>query len=56
MDKAILKTKTFWGGIASVATGVSLIIQGDLGNGITTIVLGTLAIFGRDAISGIEKK
>lgn len=47
----LLSSKTFWSGLAGIATGVGLIIQGDIGNGATTIVMSVLAICGRDALA-----
>jgi hypothetical protein len=49
-----LKSKTFWAGIVSVVTGVGMVIQGDVGNGVMTAVMGVLAIVGRDAISKVQ--
>ncbi len=51
----MLKTKTFWSGIASIATGAGLIFSGEKSEGIQLIILGVLAITGRDAIRKIEK-
>lgn len=53
-NKNTLKSKTFWTGIASVVTGIGLIVSGDVANGATTVVLGLLAITGRDAISKVQ--
>jgi hypothetical protein len=47
----LLKTKTFWGGLAAIATGAGLIVAGDVPNGIQVIILGVLGILGRDAIA-----
>lgn len=46
----LLKTKTFWGGIASIATGVGAIVAGHVAEGATLIAQGFLAIFVRDGI------
>ena len=48
---SLLKTKTLWGGIASIITGTGLIAAGDIPNGVNTIALGLVAIFLRDAIT-----
>jgi hypothetical protein len=48
---SLLKTKTFWGGIASIITGISLVAARDIPNGVNTIALGLVAIFLRDAIT-----
>ena len=51
----LLKSKTFWGGIGSIVSGVSVIATtGDYPSGIQLVVLGVLAIFGRDAIRKVE--
>lgn len=52
----LLKTKTFWGGLASVLTGVGLIVAGDVGTGIEAVILGVLAITGRDAVRKLEDR
>jgi len=41
----IVETKTFWGGLAAIATGVGLIIAGAIPEGIQTITTGALAVF-----------
>ena len=48
------KTKTFWGGVATVATGVGIAGAGDLATGGQTIMIGILAIFGRDAVRKVQ--
>lgn len=53
MQKETFKSKTFWGGIASVASGVGLIVTGEIPEGINLIGIGIIAIFGRDAIAKI---
>ncbi|NQU43918.1 hypothetical protein HQ520_11585 [bacterium] len=47
---ALMKTKTFWGGLAAIATGVGLIISGDVPQGLNALVTGLLAIFVRDGV------
>ena len=51
MKLQTLTTKTFWTGVAAVATGIGLIYAGDQASGIQTIIMGLLAIAGRDALS-----
>jgi hypothetical protein len=48
--KDLLKTKTFWGGIAAIATGIGLIATGDIPQGVNAVVNGLIAIFVRDGI------
>jgi hypothetical protein len=50
----LLKTKTFWGGIAAIATGIALTVGGNVPEGINAIVTGLLAIFMRNGIGKIE--
>lgn len=49
------KTKTFWGALATIATGIGLYVTGNKAEGIQTIIIGVLAIFGRDALTKIVK-
>ena len=49
--KPAIRSKTFWTGLAAVATGIGLIVAGDVGAGVQTIIAGLTAIFLRDAIS-----
>ena len=51
--KKLLKTKTFWGGLAAIATGCGLVLAGDVPQGVNAIVSGLLAIFVRDGIRKI---
>jgi hypothetical protein len=46
----LLKTKTFWGGIAAIVTGVGLIYTGNVPEGINAVATGLLAIFVRDGV------
>ena len=50
----ILKTKTFWGGIAALATGVGLIVVGEVPAGINAIITGIVAIFLRDGVLKVQ--
>jgi len=40
-------SKTFWSGIGTIATGVYLVVQGNVPEGIATIITGVGAIAGR---------
>jgi hypothetical protein len=44
---SILRTKTFWAGIAGLAGGVGLICGGDVGTGVATILISLQQIFQR---------
>lgn len=44
-------TKTFWGGVASIASGVGLIVTGEVVGGLQLIGTGIIAIFLRDAVT-----
>ena len=46
----LVKSKTFWGGIAAIATGIGLIASGQVDQGALAIWAGIQAIFIRDAI------
>lgn len=46
----LVKTKTFWGGLSAIVTGVIMITQGAVDTGITSIFAGLQTIFIRDAI------
>lgn len=51
-----LKTKSFWTGIASIATGISLIIAGNIPEGALAVVGGIGLIANRDAQAKVEEK
>ncbi len=51
-----VKSKTFWGGIAGIATGIGLIIAGSVEQGAAIIWAGIMALSGRHAIAKLEKK
>lgn len=51
MFSRLVKSKTFWAGLASVATGVGLIINGDMTAGIPAIIIGIQSVLLRDAIA-----
>lgn len=55
MEKKTFKTKTFWIGLASICTGIGLVVAGQHEQGITLIVQGALAIMIRDGIQKIGK-
>lgn len=48
--KELLKSKTFWTGVATVATGAAMCAGGAETEGIQTILGGLAAIFLRDAV------
>lgn len=48
--KDLLKTKTFWGSLAAIATGIGLIAAGDYPQGINAIATAVLALCVRDGI------
>ncbi|MBN1867721.1 hypothetical protein JW916_10550 [Candidatus Sumerlaeota bacterium] len=54
--KDLFKTKTFWGGIGAVATGIGLILAGSVPEGVNAIATGLLAIFVRDGIRKVESE
>ena len=53
--KELLKTKTFWVGILSILGGVVSIAFDETSAGIEAIILGLLAITGRDAVRKAAK-
>ena len=50
---ALLRSKTFWTGLGSIVAGVGGMTTGEMTSvdGSQLIVLGLLAIFGRDALN-----
>lgn len=44
------KTKTFWGGLAAIATGIGFIVTGSVAEGAVMVVNGVLSIFLRDGM------
>lgn len=50
MLKTLLKSKTFWTGMASLIAGVVYIINGDTDQGANMLSIGFTAIFLRNAI------
>jgi len=54
--KELLRSKTFWTGVASIATGVGLIIAKNYPEGLQTIIIGLSAIFMRNSINKIGTK
>ena len=54
--KKLWKTKTFWGGLATILTGVGLIMAGEIPSGVEMIGFGVIAICGRDAVRKVENK
>jgi hypothetical protein len=54
--KELVRSKTFYTGIASIATGIGMCVHGDTNNGIIMIAGGFAAIFVRDSIANKEQK
>lgn len=46
----ILKQKSTWAGIAAIATGIGMVVGGNLDTGIQTVIGGISVIFMRQAI------
>ena len=51
IQSATFKKKTAWAGVASIVAGIGLWYEGDVVQGLNLIVMGILAIVGRDAIT-----
>ncbi|HNQ89832.1 MAG TPA: hypothetical protein PKM73_14530 [Verrucomicrobiota bacterium] len=51
----LLKTKTFWTGVSAIGWGAVLCTQGNVQEGVASIIMGLMAITGRDAIAKVEK-
>lgn len=49
--KKLLKSKTFYAGLATIFTGISLIVSGNKSEGIQLTFTGLIAIFLRDGIN-----
>jgi hypothetical protein len=49
--KELLKSKSFWLGVAGVAGGIALVVTGEMDQGIAAIGAGLGMIFIRDAIA-----
>lgn len=47
----LIKTKSFWTGVAGIVTGIGMIFMGDIATGIQTIGGGIAAIVLRQAIT-----
>lgn len=50
MLKTLLKSKSFWTGVASIVAGIVYIINGDTDQGANMLSIGFTAIFLRNAI------
>lgn len=48
--KALLRTKTFWTGIGTIASGIVMLVNGDTLAGVQTIAGGVAMITVRDAL------
>ena len=55
LNSGLFRTKTFWGGLATILTGIGIIVAGDIPTGLQTVGLGVLAILGRDALVSSAK-
>ena len=53
---ALWKTKTFWGCIAGIATGIGLCFAGNIPEGVATVAISIQNIFKRDAVRKIEER
>lgn len=49
--RMLIRSKTFWTGIGTIAFGIYQVVQGDAANGIQSITAGAGLVFLRDAIS-----
>ena len=52
----LLGKKTTWAGIGLIATGLYMCYQGDMPNGLQSIIAGLTAIFVRDAILNVARR
>lgn len=52
--KRNLGKKTFWAGLAAVASGLGMIVNGEVPTGVQTVILGIGLVTGRDAITKLE--
>jgi hypothetical protein len=48
--KKLIKSKTFWAGVGSIATGVNFFVQGNIPDGIQLILSGFSFIFVRQSL------
>lgn len=53
MFSRLIKTKTFWTGLASIASGAALCFAHDYAQGVPLIIAGLGMIFIRDAVAKI---
>jgi hypothetical protein len=56
VSSSILKSKTFWTGLVTVAFGVAQIVNGNTSSGIQTVLIGVALVTGRDAIQKVIEK
>lgn len=54
--KELVKTKTFWASVASICTGIGLIVSDEWKEGVVLIAIGLQGIFVRDSLKKIETK
>jgi len=55
-DKPLWRTKTFWLGVAGVASGIGLCFSGSIPEGVQTIIGGFALITARDAYRKGQKR
>jgi len=48
--KKLIKSKTFWTGVATVVSGVVFVINGQVETGVQTVAAGLAMVFLRNAI------
>ena len=53
--RKLIRSRTFWAGVAAIATGVVMIYDGELKEGVAIIFGGLGMIFMRDALPEKEK-
>jgi len=49
--KAVVKQKTFWAGLVSIVTGLGMVFNDDVSNGVQLILTGVTAVFLRQGIA-----
>jgi hypothetical protein len=53
--RKLIRSRTFWAGVAAIATGIVMIYDGELKEGVAIIFGGLGMIFMRDALPEKEK-
>lgn len=54
--KELLRSKSFWTGVASIATGIGLLVNKNYPEGFQTIIIGLSTIFIREGIRKDTRK